>query len=115
MWSCGNNLIVVFSKGIKKKSAFFFGTEREGLSDTVLNEADGFLKIPMYGFTESLNLSVSAAIILQSLVTKLKQSDVDWKLTEHEKLDILMEWTKNTIKSVDEIVERYCEEHQNRE
>ena len=95
---------------VTKKSAFFFGTEREGLSDLVLKEADGFLKIPMYGFTESLNLSVSAAIILQSLVTKLKQSNVDWQLSEAEKQKILMEWTKNTIKSVDEIVERYYEE-----
>jgi len=92
---------------ITKKSAFFFGTEKEGLSETVLKEADGFLKIPMYGFTESLNLSVSAAIILQSVVTKLKQSTIKWQLSEEEKQEILLEWTKNTIKNVDEIVERY--------
>jgi len=95
---------------VTKKSAFFFGTEREGLSDTVLKEADGFLKIPMYGFTESLNLSVSAAIILQSVVTKLKQSNINWQLSDEEKQEVLLEWTKNTIKSVDEIVERYYAE-----
>lgn len=94
---------------ITKKSALFFGTEKEGLSDTVLKEADGFLKIPMYGFTESLNISVSAAIILQSLVTKLKQSNVHWQLSKEEEQLILLEWTKNTIKSVDEIVERFYE------
>ena len=94
---------------ITKKSALFFGTEKEGLSDTVLKEADGFLKIPMYGFTESLNISVSAAIILQSLVTKLKQSNINWHLSKEEEQLILLEWTKNTIKSVDEIVERFYE------
>ena len=94
---------------ITKKSAFFFGTEKEGLSDIVLKEADGFLKIPMYGFTESLNISVSAAIILQSVVTKLKQSNVNWQLSKEEKQVELLEWTKNTIKSVDEIIERFYE------
>jgi tRNA (guanosine-2'-O-)-methyltransferase len=95
---------------ITKKTAFFFGTEREGLSATVLDEADGFLKIPMYGFTESLNISVSAAIILQSVVAKLKESNIAWQLLVAEKEEILFDWTKNTIKSVDEIVERYYEE-----
>ena len=92
---------------VSKKSAFFFGTEKDGLSDTVLKEADGFLKIPMYGFTESLNISVSAAIILQSVVTKLKQSNVAWQLSEAAKLEIEFDWTKKTIKSSDEIIDRY--------
>lgn len=95
---------------VTKKAAFFFGKERDGLSDTVLNEADGFLKIPMYGFTESLNISVSAAIILQSVVTKLKQSPIDWRLTEAEKLELEMEWAQKTIKSNQEIIERFYEE-----
>lgn len=92
---------------ITKKSAFFFGTEKNGLSDTVMEAADGFLKIPMYGFTESLNISVSAAIILHSLVTKLKQSDVNWQLTEEEKLEIEFEWMKRSVRSVDMIIERF--------
>ncbi len=95
---------------ITKKSAFFFGTEKDGLSDTVLKNADGFLKIPMYGFTESLNISVSAAIILQTVVAKLKASEIPWELSEDEKQEILLHWTKKTIKSVDQITERYYEE-----
>lgn len=51
---------------ISKPSALFFGTERDGLSEEILQKADGFLKIPMVGFTESLNISVSAAIIIHS-------------------------------------------------
>ena len=102
-----NNSTLLHDFDVTKKSAFFFGTEKDGLSNTVLNAADGFLKIPMYGFTESLNISVSAAIILQSVVAKLKQSSINWELTEAEKLDIEFEWTKKTIKSAEEIIERY--------
>jgi len=70
---------------VTKKSCFFFGRETEGLSQEVLDQADVFLKIPMSGFTESLNISVSAAIILQHVTTKLKKTDIDWGLTEDEK------------------------------
>ena len=55
---------------ITEKSAFFFGVEKAGLSKDVMDNADGFLKIPMVGFTESLNISVAAAIILQNLTEK---------------------------------------------
>ncbi len=92
---------------VTKKSAFFFGKEKDGLTDTVMDAADGFLKIPMYGFTESLNISVSAAIILQSVVSRLKQTDVDWRLSEEEKLELEFQWVKKTIKASDEIIERY--------
>lgn len=95
---------------VTKKSCFFFGRETEGLSQEVLDAADGFLKIPMAGFTESLNISVSAAIILQHVTTKLKQTEIPWQLTENEKLEKRLDWIKKTVKSYDEIVERYYEE-----
>ncbi|GEQ86055.1 tRNA (guanosine(18)-2'-O)-methyltransferase [Patiriisocius marinistellae] len=95
---------------VTKKSAFFFGKEKEGLSDVVLNNADVSLKIPMYGFTESLNISVSAAIVLQHVVTRLRKSDVDWQISEDEKNELRIEWAKNTIKSSAEIVERFYED-----
>lgn len=102
-----NDATLLHDFDVTKKSVFFFGTEKSGLSENVMNKADGFLKIPMYGFTESLNISVSAAIILQQVVTKLKQTDTVWQLSEEEKLEIGMEWTKKTIKSADEITERF--------
>ena len=102
-----NDATLLHDFDVTKKSAFFFGTEKDGLSDRVLEAADGFLKIPMYGFTESLNISVSAAIILQSVVTKLKQTEIDWGLSEAEKLELEMDWTKKTIKSSEEIIERF--------
>ncbi|WP_336068848.1 RNA methyltransferase [Mesoflavibacter sp. CH_XMU1404-2] len=92
---------------VTKKSCFFFGRETEGLSDEVLQQADAYLKIPMVGFTESLNISVSAAIILQHVTSKLKKTVVNWQLTETEKLEKRLDWCKKTIKSYDEIVERF--------
>ncbi len=92
---------------VTKKSCFFFGRETEGLSEDVISEADCFLKIPMVGFTESLNISVSAAIILQHVTTKLKQTDINWQLTEEEMLLKRLDWCKKTIKSYDKIVERF--------
>lgn len=95
---------------VSKKSALFFGQEKTGLSDAVLEQADSYLKIPMHGFTESLNISVSAAIVLQRLVTEIRGKSIDWELTEEEKMEVKMQWTKNSIKSVDQIIDRYKED-----
>ncbi|WP_190809060.1 RNA methyltransferase [Flagellimonas sp. S3867] len=89
------------------KTALFFGTEKEGLSDEVMQRADGYLKIPMVGFSESLNISVSAAIIIQQLTQKLRESDADWELLEEEILEKRLDWTKKTIKDVEGIIDRY--------
>lgn len=94
---------------ITKPSALFFGTERLGLSDEVLQQADGFLKIPMVGFTESLNISVSAAIILQHISTRLRHSDIHWQLTEAELLEKRIDWTRKSIKDIDFITKKYLE------
>tara|TARA_R110000850_G_scaffold150497_1_gene273144 strand:- start:38554 stop:39213 length:660 start_codon:yes stop_codon:yes gene_type:complete len=94
---------------VTQKAAFFFGKESTGLSDKVFKQADGFLKIPMYGFTESLNISVSAAIILQDVVAKLRKTDVQWQLTEEEQLEKRLDWSMKTIKSIDAILKRYEE------
>ncbi|HCQ14108.1 RNA methyltransferase [Flavobacterium sp.] len=95
---------------ISKPSALFFGTERDGLSEEVLQNADGFLKIPMAGFTESLNISVSAAIIIQNLMSRLHKSDIKWQLSEEEILEKRLQWAKNTIKDIKRIEERYYSE-----
>lgn len=95
---------------ITKPSAIFFGTERLGLSEEVLQQADGFLKIPMVGFTESLNISVSAAIILQHISTRLRHSDINWKLSEAELLEKRIDWTRKSIKDIDFITKKYLGE-----
>ena len=94
---------------ISKKSAFFFGTEKEGLSEQVLSQADTFLKIPMVGFTESLNISVAVAIVLQQLTDKLRRSEIPWQLSEEECLLTLIEWTKKSVRNVKDVLKRYEE------
>jgi len=102
-----NDSCMLHEFDITKKSALFFGTEKEGLSEEVMQQADGFLKIPMVGFTESLNISVSAAIIIQDITTRLRQSDVKWQLTEEAILIKRLAWAKNSIKDIKRIEERY--------
>ncbi len=92
-----------------KKSAFFFGTEKEGLSAQVLSQADTFLKIPMVGFTESLNISVAVAIVLQQLTDKLRRSEIAWQLSDEERLNTLIHWTKQSIRNVNDVLTRYEE------
>lgn len=94
---------------ITKKSAIFFGTEKLGLSEEVMQQADGFLKIPMVGFTESLNISVSAAIVIQDLTNRIRKSSIEWQLTEEELLDKRLDWTRKSIKDIDYIESRYYE------
>jgi tRNA (guanosine-2'-O-)-methyltransferase len=83
---------------VDSKMALVFGTELNGLTETAIAHADEYLRIPMYGFTESYNISVSAALTLFTLTEKLRKSSVHWQLSEEEKLDILIEWAKRTIK-----------------
>ncbi len=92
---------------ISKKSAFVFGVEKEGVSDYVKENADGFLKIPMVGFTESLNISVAAAIILENLTTRLRKSELNWQLSSEEILHLYEEWIQKSIKNVDKIKDHY--------
>lgn len=83
----------------KGKTAFVFGSELPGISDVILQEADEYVKIPMFGFTESFNISVSAAIILHHITLKLRNSTTDWQLTEEEKENLKIQWLRNSIKS----------------
>ena len=80
------------------KTALIFGTELTGISEVAEEHADEFLKIPMYGFTESFNISVSAAIILHHLSLQLRQSGISYLLSEEEKDEIHLAWLRKTIK-----------------
>ena len=96
---------------ISKPCALFFGTERDGLSEEILKRADGSLKIPMVGFTESLNISVSAAIIIQNLTERLRKSNIQWQLSENELIEKRLQWAKNSIKDIKRIEARYYSEN----
>jgi tRNA (guanosine-2'-O-)-methyltransferase len=89
------------------RTAIFFGTELTGLTDTILIQADEHLKIPIYGFTDSYNISVSAAIILYDLVNRLHSSDIPWQLTEPEKKDIMLQWLRKSVKRSDLLIKKF--------
>lgn len=93
------------------KAAILFGTEMKGLSCEALNMSDEFLYIPMVGFTESLNISVSVAVILYQLTRKLRMSDLSWELSEEEKTGIKLAWLKQTVKKSDLLIERFLKEN----
>ena len=81
----------------KGKIALVFGSEGPGISDIVKENADEFVKIPMYGFTESFNISVSAAICLSSISTKLRKSDINYHLSKEERDVLITKWMRQTV------------------
>lgn len=83
----------------KGKIALVFGTELKGLSDSVISKADEYIKIPMQGFTESFNISVSAAIILHHLTYKLRKSNLEWHLSENEMKEVKLAWLRKSVKN----------------
>jgi len=93
----------------KGKAAIFFGTERRGISDIVKGNADEFLKIPMHGFTESLNISVSVAVIVHYLTLKIRELNLDWRLSDEEYNALLIKWMVNNVKRGDLILKKYLE------
>ena len=92
------------------KCAFVFGTELKGISETVKANADVFLKIPMYGFTESFNISVSAAIILHHLTHQLRSLDLHWQLNDIERNELMVQWLKVSIKESDFLIDSFLNE-----
>ena len=91
----------------KGKFVMLFGTELEGVTQTVIDNADEYLRIPMYGFTESYNISVSAALVMQHLSDKIRNSNLDWHLTQEERDELMLDWILKTIKRPEELVKRF--------
>lgn len=96
----------------KGKTALVFGSELPGITESLLNEADEYLKIPMYGFTESFNISVSAAITLHHLTLKMRETEgLNWQLSQKEKDDLKFDWIRKTIKRSELIEKRFREDN----
>lgn len=91
----------------KGKFALVFGNEKKGISDEVRAEADEFVRIPMYGFTESFNISVSAALCLQYAAEAIRKASIDFQLSDQEKEHITLQWLRRSIKNVEMIEKRY--------
>jgi len=93
----------VYDLPIDQPMAFFFGTEFSGLSAEVLEHCDMRVKVPMYGFTESFNISVSAAILLSALRKRLNDSDYNWRLSKKEQTILKTEWCIKNLNKGKEI------------
>lgn len=93
----------------KGKFALVFGSEEPGMTSLAIDNCDELINIPMLGFTESFNISVSAAICLHHLRWKINSSEVSYKLSDSEKTEILIGWTKQVIKSSDMITKHFFE------
>jgi len=96
-------------KVTKNKIALLFGGEQDGLSEIAIEHSDALVNIPMYGFTESYNISVAAALCIQAIFIKIRKSKIEWKLTDKEKDKVMLNWLKSSLKDYDNIEKRFIE------
>lgn len=110
--SLENNAKMLPDYEITAPVALVFGTEMEGVSQEILDFADETLAIPMYGFTRSFNVSVAASICMYELKQKLIKSGIDYKLDKEKLLKMKIRWAVNSIRSGEQIFQKYLKDHQ---
>lgn len=104
------NSVTLDELPLDQKSAFLFGNEKEGLSESSISMADAHLRLPMFGFTESYNISVSVAITLSSIVPRLHRSEgIPWRLSERERKELTLGWYKRIVSRSDLLEQRFLE------
>lgn len=82
---------------LSSPTAVVFGTEMEGISETAREMADGYLQIPMYGFTRSYNVSVAVALCTYTLAQRVRQASEGWQLTPEEQFELRIQWTRQAV------------------
>ena len=82
---------------VDTKTAIIFGAEQIGVSETAISQADVLVHIPMFGFTESFNISVSVALVFQHLLNKTRAQIMDWQLSEEEKQVLRERWVQHSL------------------
>lgn len=97
----------IYDLELNEPIALVFGNEKEGISELIKDNADELVKIPMYGFTESFNISVSAALCMSLLIEKLRKTNIQWQLSEEEKLTLSVDWAKNRLGAIDKYIFEY--------
>jgi len=108
----GEDAMLLDDVPVNEKIALCFGTEETGLSDAAIEMADYMVKIPMHGFTQSFNLSVSAGISLYLLTRKIRSSGADWQLDQEDKIDLYIDWLVKSTPTGNDLMKRFLEEYQ---
>ena len=98
------NQRTVYDIDLKQPLALFFGTERRGISEEVIKSADEFVKIPMYGFTESFNISVSVALALNVIRHRLETEAIDWRLNDADQTALKLKWCTKILRGGPELL-----------
>lgn len=109
--SLHKNSVSLQELDVSKPIAIVFGTELTGISTDVEEMADEFVKLPMYGFTESFNISVCAALCMYELSNKIRKEVLDFGLNSSEKEDIYIEWLKASVKKHDLIIKEFKDKY----
>lgn len=105
--SLHKNSVSLSELDVTQPIALVFGTELTGITKDVEDMADEFVKLPMYGFTESFNISVCAALCMYELSTKIRKEVPNFHLSDLEKEDIYIEWLKASVKKHDLIIKEF--------
>lgn len=96
---------------IDKPLAVCFGQESSGITNRLLKLSDIQITIPMYGFTESFNISVAAGIVFYELSKRLRKSNINWHLTDSEKEELRWQWLENSLTEINYLLKRYKEDN----
>lgn len=110
--SLHKNSVSLEELDVSQPFAMVFGTELTGITKDVEDMADEFVKLPMYGFTESFNISVCAALCMHSLSTRIRKEVPDYHLKDSEKEELYMEWLKASIRKQELIVKEFDQQYQ---
>jgi tRNA (guanosine-2'-O-)-methyltransferase len=110
--SLHKNSVSLEELDVSQPFALVFGTELTGISSDVEEMADEFVKLPMYGFTESFNISVCAALCMYNLSTRLRKEVPNYHLTTEEQEDLYIEWMKASIRKQDLIIKEFDSKYQ---
>ncbi len=92
---------------VTDKLALCFGSEETGLSKLIEDNADYKVQIPITGFTQSYNVSVSAGISLYYLINKIKDLQQNWQLSKKEKETLLIDWLSKSTPTGKVLLEKY--------
>lgn len=94
---------------LNQKIALCYGNEEVGLSDEAHHLADAFVQLPMFGFTQSFNISVTVALSLHTLTQRLHQSQLKWRLTEADQIAVELEWLVNSMLNGEQVLNHHLD------